>query len=136
MTHPYCSAERCFERLKREVEKYEYLIIGFDFDDTIYDYYKKGYDYSDVINLLKECKELGFILCLYTVEPSPEKLQWKINFCKELGIEPDYVNKSPVMMSTTKPFFNVLLDDRAGLESAYLLLKRVVEYATRSSSSK
>lgn len=126
---PYCSHARVMHRLKEELKKYEFLIIGFDFDDTIYDYHNKGYSYNDVINLLKQAKSLGFILCLYTVEPDKEKLQWKINYCKNLGIEPDYVNKSPVMIGTTKPFFNILLDDRAGLYCSYLALKEIIQYA-------
>lgn len=125
---PYYSHSRVIDRLKEELKKYEFLIIGFDFDDTIYDYHKKGYSYDNVINLLKTSKELGFVLCLYTVEPDPNKLKWKINYCKELGIEPDYVNKSPVMIGTSKPFFNILLDDRAGLHSACLELKGIIEY--------
>ena len=128
-TDPYCNHARIIDRLKNELEKYEFLIVGFDFDDTIYDYHNKGYTYDYVINLLKEAKELGFILCLYTVELDPDKLEWKINYCKNLGIEPDYVNKSPVMISTTKPFFNVLLDDRAGLYESYCTLKEIINYA-------
>lgn len=131
---PYCNHARVINRLKEELEKYEFLIIGFDFDDTIYDYHKKGYTYDGVINLLRKAKELGFILCLYTVEPDSHKLTWKISYCTNLGIGPDYINKSPVMIGTTKPFFNILLDDRAGLYSSYLALKEIIEYAESKSN--
>lgn len=128
ISDPYCNSINVIERLKSEYKKYEFLIIGFDFDDTIYDYHQKGYKYNKVINLLREAKDLGMILCLYTVEPDPKKLQWKIDYCKDLGIEPDYVNKSPVMVGTTKPFFNILLDDRAGLYSACIELENIIDY--------
>lgn len=131
---PYLNHVRVIKRLKEELEKYEYLIVGFDFDDTVYDYHQKGYTYNGVIDLLKEAKSLGFILCLYTVEPDPDKLKWKIDYCKNLGIEPDYVNKSPVMIGTTKPFFNILLDDRAGLYCSYIALKEIIEYANSKSN--
>ncbi len=32
------------------------------------------------------------------------------------------------MIGTSKPFFNILLDDRAGLHSACLELKGIIEY--------
>jgi hypothetical protein len=46
-----------------------------------------------------------------------------------LGIKLDYINKSPFLEddSGKKQFFNVLLDDRAGLESAYRNLKYVLD---------
>ena len=38
------------------------------------------------------------------------------------------MNESPLLGGvTTKPFFNLLLDDRAGLESAYDLLKTLIK---------
>ena len=60
-------------------------------------------------------------------------LKWKIDYCKHFGIEPDYVNESPLIKGTKKPFFNLLLDDRAGLEEAYTLLVNVIDYANSKS---
>lgn len=117
--------------LKGAVANFLHIQIA---DDTIYDYHQRGYTYDYVIGLLRKAKEIGFILCLYTVEPDPNKLQWKIDYCTNLGIEPDYVNKSPVMMRTSKPFFNILLDDRAGLYGSYLALKEIIDYANSKSN--
>lgn len=36
-------------------------------------------------------------------------------------------------MRDEKPFFNISLDNRAGFESAYLVLKHVVDYANTES---
>lgn len=33
-------------------------------------------------------------------------------------------------MGTKKPFFSILLDDRAGLQSAYYILNNVLNYAS------
>ena len=113
-------------RLIEEYEKYHNLIIGFDFDNTIC-----GLDneiVSKVIFLLQECKKLGFTLCLYTISASDEWLEWKVKYCEYFGILPDYVNDSPVLRGNRKPFFNILLDDRAGLNEAYMCLKNVVNY--------
>ena len=119
---------KCQDRLIEEYNKYKKLIVGFDFDNTIFDVHNRGIDVHNIINLLKECKELGFILCLYTLELRKEWLDWKIKYCEHFGIKPNYVNDSPVLQGAKKPFFNILLDDRAGLESAYNNLKNIVKY--------
>lgn len=126
--HPFFT-NGAVERLIKEYETHNKLVVGFDFDNTIFDIHNNGGNYSDVISLLQECKKLGFILCLYTAESRGYWLQWKVDYCKHFGIEPDFINDSPLLQGTKKPFFNILLDDRAGLESAYITLKQVVKYA-------
>lgn len=133
--HPFFT-EGATERLIKEYETHGKLVIGFDFDNTIFDIHNNGGNYSDIIRLLQDCKKLGFILCLYTAESRGYWLQWKIDYCKHFGIEPDHVNKSPLLPGTDKPFFNILLDDRAGLESAYITLKETVEYANSKSDQR
>lgn len=128
LSHPY-STDGAVERLKKEFDTHGKLVVGFDFDNTIFDVHNRGGNYSKVIEILQECKRLGFILCLYTAELREDWLKWKVDYCKHFGIEPDYVNESPLIPGTKKPFFNILLDDRAGLESAYITLKRTIEYA-------
>ena len=132
INHPFFN-NGAIERLTKEYKTHGKLVVGFDFDNTIFDIRNNGCNYSDVINLLKECKKLGFVLCLYTSEFSQDWLKWKIDYCKRFGIEPDYVNESPLLPGTKKPFFNILLDDRAGLESAYTTLKEVIIYANTKS---
>lgn len=133
LRHPYDN-RGCYERLLREYKTHGKLVVGFDFDNTIFDVHNIGGDYSAIINLLRECKELGFILCLYTAELDEDWLEWKVKYCGHFGIEPDYINESPLIPGTKKPFFNILLDDRAGLESAYLTLKKIVNYANSESN--
>lgn len=128
LLHPYCDPG-CIERLKKELDTHGKLVIGFDFDNTIFDVHNRGGSYKEVIDILKQCKDHGWILCLSTAELREDWLQWKVNYCKHFGIEPDYVNESPLLKGTKKPFFNLLLDDRAGLQSAYIILKNVLNYA-------
>lgn len=116
-------------RLKCEYHKYKKLVIGFDFDNTIFDVHNEGIDCSDIISLLQEAKKIGFILCLYTAELRSDWLDWKVKYCEHFGIKPDYVNESPLLQGTDKPFFNLLLDDRAGLQSAFSILQKVIKYA-------
>lgn len=49
---------------------------------------------------------------------------------KLLGLDEDfelYTNESPVFPNSEKPYYNILLDDRAGLEESYEILKYVVD---------
>lgn len=126
-SHPWLDFDRQLERLIRQYKEHGSLVVGYDFDGTIYDTNGIGGDFSPVIDLLRKCTEIGFRMCLWTAEPKPEQLEWKIEYAKKLGIGVDYVNESPLMPGTKKPYFNILLDDRAGLPYTYRLLTRALE---------
>lgn len=126
-THPFFN-EGANKRLLEEYLKYGSLYVAFDFDNTIYDFHNDGGDYSAVIDILKESSNYGFKMILFSAETNPEKLKWKIEYSKQLGINVDYINESPVIPGSAKPYYNILLDDRAGLESAYNSLKFVIDY--------
>ena len=124
--------ERCLQRLIHEYEKHPELIVAFDFDNTIFDTHENGGDYSDVIELLKAAKDSGFCLVLFTAESDTDKLEWKREVVKEkLGFYPDYINTSHVKSECAtngKMYYNILLDDRAGLYEAYCILKRLIAH--------
>lgn len=121
-------------RLLKEYKEHNGLVVGFDFDNTVYDYHNVGLDCSAVIEILQKCSKLGFQLCLWTIDdgcPNSMTVEDKLEWCVERAINVNYVNSSPVIIGeefATKPFFNVLLDDRAGLESAYHSLAYVIDY--------
>ena len=133
MKHPF-NQQACLERLKNEYDKYGKLIVAFDFDNTIYDFHKNGGDYSEVIDLLKECIKLEFDLILFTVDEDPNKVSEKVRWLvsndlwsyKSLHF---FVNTGPLFSGSRKPYYNILLDDRAGLEESYNILKQVIDYA-------
>ena len=62
----YLNSDNSFERLLDEYQKYKTLVVAFDFDDTVYDFHKKGRLYSDVINLLRALKEINCYLICWT----------------------------------------------------------------------
>lgn len=125
--HPF-SKENCKKRLLEEYYKYGKLIVAFDYDNTIYDYHDNGGDYSEVIELLKDCSKLGFELLLFTTEEDFTKLLNKANSVKNLLGTNDFgINKSSIFSESKKPYYNILLDDRAGLEESYEILKYVVD---------
>lgn len=133
MKHPF-NQQACLERLKNEYDKYGKLIVAFDFDNTIYDFHKNEGDYSEVIDLLKECIKLEFDLILFTVDEDPNKVSEKVRWLVSNDLwsyksSHFFVNTGPLFSGSRKPYYNILLDDRAGLEESYNILKQVVDYA-------
>lgn len=134
----YLDEENVISRLINEWEKYDSLVIAYDFDNTVYDYHNQGHTYSNVIDLLREAKEVGMHLIVYTA--SPEE---KYSFIKEYLIKNkipfDTINENPQFVPETnksKIYFNLLLDDRAGLAAAYSYLKYVINYIKKARGNK
>jgi trehalose-6-phosphatase len=113
-------------RLLKEYHKYGSLCIAFDFDNTVYDYHHEGVTYNMVINLLKELKQIN---CYLTVFTANEDLEFVENYLMNNRIPFDGINCNPPFYkgNSIKPYYNALLDDRAGLIQVYqelsLLLK-------------
>lgn len=110
-------------RLKSEAEKYGRLIIAFDFDNTIYDYHNEGDTYEFIIQLLKDAQAKGHILVLHT--PCTD-ISTCLEYCKSIGLNVTNKENLPVQSGGDKPYYNLLLDDRAGLGEAVALLREVI----------
>lgn len=115
----YLNDRKAINRLKNEYLEHRNLIIGFDFDETIYDFHKTGLELQPVIDLLIKCSNLGFTMCLNSIN---DRIDFKEDYTDRLGIRVDYVNSSPVFKDMGKPYFNIFLDDRAGLSASYNIL--------------
>lgn len=120
--HPFLNRSACVHRLVDEYRRYGYLVIAFDFDNTIYDYHGKGHDYSEMINLLKQAKGLNCYLIVFTAEQNTSKV---VDFLHSESIPFDSINENPPFFKSEsrKIYFNILLDDRAGLQEAYEQIK-------------
>lgn len=110
-------------RLKSEAEKYGKLIIAFDFDNTIYDYHNEGDTYEFIIHLLKDVQAKGHILVLHTARTD---ISTCLEYCKSIGLNVTNKENLPVQSGGDKPYYNLLLDDRAGLGEAVALLREVI----------
>lgn len=126
MKDKYLDNDIQIARLVKEWKEHNGLIIAFDFDNTIYDYHNEGATYDSVITLLKECKDMGCTLILHTC-CNEDKYEFMKNYCEEVGIEIDYINESPISFGGNKIYYNILLDDRSGLQSAYEALNTCKE---------
>jgi hypothetical protein len=114
-----------FIRLYDEYKKYGSLTIGFDFDGTVHDYHLKGETYYNVIELLRELKDLNCKLICWTAY---KDLTYVERYLYTHNIPCDGVNTDGIKLDweSRKPFFSALLDDRAGLVQVYNELKLLI----------
>lgn len=115
------------EKLKKVYKTHGKIIIGLDFDNTIFPLQHENVDICDKVKkLIKECQVYSTI-CLYTVADNKE-LSYKLEILKCWGIRVDYANESPIKLGNgDKPYFNILLDDKAGLNETYKILNEFNE---------
>lgn len=126
---PFLNQNLCIQRLIDEYERHGTLIIAFDYDNTVYDYYKKDYKFFDVIHALREAKRLGCILTVFTSCNEDRMPEIKEYLAKE-KIPYDYINDTPeyIPFKGRKVYYNLLLDDRAGLSAAFEQLQSVLAH--------
>lgn len=128
MTDPYTETENCVNRLLGEYEAHEKLIVAVDFDDTVFDFHEKSFSYERVLNLLSRCQNLGFYLVLFTASDKSRHIS-QLLYMHSKGIMIHSVNQNPIDLPYGKEgkiFYNILLDDKAGLGQACDILEEVV----------
>lgn len=128
ITDPYTEHQKCFRRLIKEFYKNESLIIGLDIDNTFFDCHSLGFEFPRLINAIKIAKSRGFTICAWTIN---DIATVNCRFKEVFGFEPDHYNDSPISFpgkESRKPFFNLLLDDRAGLECSLYLLEDILKF--------
>lgn len=129
MTDPYFDTDFCVERLYKEYSAHKKLIVALDFDDTIFDFHDKGYQYTQIIDLILECQTYGFYIVIFTGTP-PEKWPDILSHCEKLSIKPSTINKNPIPLpfgNDGKIYYNILLDDRSGLQQSFEILRKTVD---------
>ena len=120
MEDRYFNTSEAVNRLVTSFQKHKNLFIAFDFDNTVFDTHNLGDTFPKMTRLLQFLKKEGFMLILFTGNEG-NRLKEVIEYCQVCGYGPDYVNENPIEPSR-KPFFNILLDDKAGLNEAYQIL--------------
>ena len=124
----YLSEDNVFNRLLEEYNRYGKIIIAYDFDDTIYDFHKKGRKYTDVIDLLKRWKDDAVFICFTASKPERQRAIWEYIISNDIPC--DYLNEGvPGLPNGDKKiYYNVLLDDRAGLGEVYGILNKLINH--------
>lgn len=128
------SKQRFINKLVEDYTTHGNLIVAFDFDDTVHPSTPE-HPCDLVINLLRVCTKLGFTMICFTARTLNSDMEIIRNECKSLGIGCDYINTDADTIKEEydfehahKIFYNIFLDDRAGLESAYEILWGFVEW--------
>lgn len=125
---PYMDTDRCVARLLQEWRLHGKLIIACDFDDTVFDFHSRGHLYTRVLHLLKRCQDHEFWIMMYTAM-HPESYEKSKTYLADRGIIVHCVNENPIDLPFGhhgKPLWSILLDDRAGLGQAYVILSSVL----------
>lgn len=131
ISDPYIDRDRCINRLMTEFRQHGHLIIAYDYDNTVYDYHKKGYVFERVAALIRACYNLGFHLVVFT-SCNEDRIPEISNYLNKARLPFHAINESPdyVPFKGRKVFYNHFLDDRAGLAEAVIVLEEVVARVT------
>ncbi|MEK5060996.1 MULTISPECIES: hypothetical protein [unclassified Paenibacillus] len=122
-TDPFLHPTNAINRLVNEWREHGKIIIAYDFDDTVYDYHKRGSSYDQVISLLQRCEAYGAYFIVSTC-CSEDKYDFIKDYLESNGIPYDAINENAPFVPFTgrKIYCNILLDDRAGLLTSYVTL--------------
>lgn len=125
----YLDNKHAYERLKEEYLKYGKIIIAYDFDDTVYDFHKKGRTYDKVISLLREYREYAYFV-VYSASDESRYADMR-DYLDSNNIPYDSINSNVEGLNIPnghKLYYNILLDDRAGLSAAYDTLYYLLQF--------
>lgn len=114
------------ERLYQEWKQHGKIIIGVDFDDTIYPWkFRSAEDaikFDKTIQLLQVAHATGAYITIFTCS-NPDRYEEIQAYCEKIKLPIDTINKTPFEIphgwgKHGKIYANIFLDDRAGLEEA------------------
>ena len=140
MDDPYFSADACYTRLLKQYREHGKLVVAVDFDGTLFDLHKKGFRFPDVIRLVRRCHELGFTIVIFSAA-CRERYDGIRKHLADKNIPFDAINENVIDRgegdySTSKIYYNILLDDRAGLSAAYHTLNSLVNFVEYERNNK
>lgn len=126
MEDKYLSEDNCYLRLRDEYTKYEQLIVAVDFDNTLFDFHSKGETYPKLEKLLRDCKKLNMFIIIYTARNDLDFIE-KYMLTNNLPYDTINCNAPFIQTDGLKLYYSILLDDRAGLPSAYKILNKLIQ---------
>ena len=124
---PFMNRERVKDRLRSEFRRYGKLIIAYDFDYTVHNFHYEGYSYEFVSDLLRRWRPYANFI-VFTASPE-SRFQYIKDYLNDREIPFDAINEEVIQRGyTRKIYYNVFLDDRAGLgETAEILFELIEE---------
>lgn len=129
----FADHQYCVDRLLKEYRRHPRLIIAVDFDDTVFPWTFQDSDHSEILQLVRDCQSINFYIVCWTAS-DPSRYEMIEKYFLGSGIRLDSINKNPIKLpfgNNGKIYYNILLDDRAGLASAASILREVVDIIKR-----
>jgi len=131
---PFLDNTRAYLRLLEEYNRHKSLVIAVDMDNTLFDYHSKGYKFPALIKLLQDCNKIGFKIVIFSGS-AKERHPFIREYCEKIGVKISGINQDVIDWhkdksldwSSSKIYYNIFLDDRAGLASAYEVLRGLVD---------
>ena len=122
MNDPYTDDFNVLKRIVKEYQEHGKLIVAVDFDGTINDFHNEGYKFPRVREVLHKCNIHNFTVIAFTANKDHETVYKGFN---DLAIKIDGINMNvlPQFEGSGKIYYNILLDDRAGLSSSLYVLE-------------
>ncbi|MBL1421474.1 MAG: hypothetical protein COC24_013270 [Alphaproteobacteria bacterium] len=114
------------ERLLADYWTHGKLIVAVDFDNTIHDFHNQTLNFSGVIDCIIRCLSNQFEVYMFTA--SNDVTTINRTWSRIFGALPT-INESSLdaTFNSRKPYYSILLDDRAGLPSALQQLNAVLD---------
>ena len=124
---PYMNREIVKSRLISELRQYGKLIIAYDFDYTVHPYKGEDWTFDYVVNLLRKWRPYAKFV-VFTASPE-SRFPYIKNYLIKHDIPFDAINEEVISRkyNTRKIYYNVLLDDRAGLGETVSILDEIFE---------
>lgn len=121
----YLDKEKSYKRLKEEFEAHKKLIIAYDLDSTVFDYHNTGASYEMVKDLIRKYKEYAYFIVFTSSEP--DRYDEIESILQKENLPYDFINDDVpfIPFKGRKVYYNILLDDRAGLNQTYYELLRL-----------
>lgn len=125
MIDEYLDTEKSYNRLKEEFNLHKKLIIAYGFDSTVFDYHHTNASYEMVKDLIRKYKNYAYFI-VFTSSESNRYDEIKKILEKE-NLPYDSINEDApfIPFKGRKVYYNILLDDRAGLNQTYNELLRL-----------
>jgi hypothetical protein len=114
--------DKQIQRLYNEWKAHDNIVIGVDFDDTIFNH-NNIIDQEKVINLLKKAKTFNATIVIIT-DSNEDRYPEIYDYCNKKGLNINYINSPSINPYNTsnKIFANIYLDDRGGINEACEIL--------------
>jgi len=131
----YTNRDGVLNRLKREYLEHGKIIIAFDFDNTIYDYHNHDLDLEATICALRKAYKLGMELFCFTANSNHQLITDVVEHLLGIPYQDQKINCCSLdhLFKGRKPFYSILLDDRAGLDSTLRTLHQFMFFVEETS---